>query len=84
AVFILRMRQVHCVDATGLHALMELHEKCRRGGTQLVLSGVNTQPRLAMTRAGLDGLIGIDNICGSISHAVARAEVLTAELEPRR
>jgi SulP family sulfate permease len=83
AVFILRMRHVLCVDATGLHALMELHEKCRRGGTQLVLSGVHTQPLMAMTRAGLDKVIGIDNMCGSIGQAVKRAEILVKEREAK-
>src|SRR5579862_7165286 len=29
-VFILRMRRVPTVDATGMHALDEFHDKCRR------------------------------------------------------
>ena len=74
SVFILRLRHVLCIDATGLHALMELHEKCDRSGTRLVLSGVHTQPLMAMTKAGLDRLIGIDNMCGSIEEAIERAQ----------
>ncbi len=77
AVFILRLRHVLCIDATGLHALMELHEKCRRSGTTLVLSGVHTQPLFAMTKSGLDKVIGIENMCGSIEHALVRANTLT-------
>lgn len=73
AVFILRMRHVLSVDATGLHALKELHEKCRHTGTHLVLSGVHSQPAFAMAQVGLDRQIGVDNMCGGIEEAVARA-----------
>ncbi|HNO77813.1 MAG TPA: SulP family inorganic anion transporter [Phycisphaerae bacterium] len=76
AVFILRMRRVLCIDATGLHALMELYKKCQRDGINLVLSGVHAQPLVAMTNAGLDKMIGEENLCGSIEDAIARAEKL--------
>ncbi len=77
SVFILRMRHVLSVDATGLHALMQLHEKCIRNGTRLVLSGVHAQPLMAMTKTGLDRVIGIDNMCGSIEQAIERAQILS-------
>lgn len=79
SVFILRMRHVLGIDATGLHALTQLHEKCHRGGTHLVLSGVHTQPLMAMTKAGLDSLIGLENMCGSIDQAIERAKTLLAD-----
>ncbi|GAB4383980.1 MAG: sulfate permease [Phycisphaerales bacterium] len=78
-VFILRMRHVLCIDATGLHAIEELYHKCKRSGTTLVLSGVHSQPVMAMTRAGLDQLIGRENMCGSIDEAVARARQIVEE-----
>ncbi len=80
-VFILRMRHVLSVDATGLHAIKELHEKCRHSGTHLVLSGVHSQPAIALAQVGLDELIGRENVCGSINEAVARAEALVALAE---
>ncbi|PIS00372.1 MAG: sodium-independent anion transporter [Chlamydiae bacterium CG10_big_fil_rev_8_21_14_0_10_35_9] len=40
-VFILRMRQVPVIDATGMHALRELVNKCKRDHISLILSGVN-------------------------------------------
>src|SRR6185436_9378942 len=40
-VFILRMRKVPVIDASGIHALEEFHTKCRRDGTVLLLSGVH-------------------------------------------
>ena len=79
AAFILRMRHVLCVDATGMHALEELHAKCHRSGTCLILSGVHTQPLMAMTKAGLDKMIGLENMCGSIDAAVARAKAVVDE-----
>src|SRR5688572_29754404 len=38
-VFILRMRHVTAIDATGMHALDEFHDKCRKQHTTLLLSG---------------------------------------------
>ena len=46
-VFILRMRRVPAIDATGLHALVEFQEKCHRQSTTLLLSGVHAQPMAA-------------------------------------
>ena len=43
-VFILRMRNVPAIDATGEHALENFYNTCKKAGTQLVLSGVNPVP----------------------------------------
>lgn len=77
-VFILRMRHVLCIDATGLHAIEELHRKCKRRGTTLVLSGVHSQPVMAMSKSGLDEVIGLANMCGSIDEAIQRAKTITS------
>lgn len=44
-VFILRMRLVPIIDASGVHALKVLLERCRRHGIVLIISGLQTQPR---------------------------------------
>lgn len=75
-VFILRMRHVLCIDASGLYTIEELHRKCKRGGTILVLSGVHSQPAMAMSKAGLDEVVGLENMCGSIDEAVKRARAI--------
>jgi SulP family sulfate permease len=72
-VFILRMRRVPAIDATGLHALREFHHKCARQGTTLLLAGVQEQPRAALQRSGLAEQVGVDNIFGSSMDALARA-----------
>ncbi len=78
-VFIFRMRRVPAIDATGMHALDELHDKCRKQGTQLVLSGVHAQPMVAMTGYGLVEKIGVENMLGNFDDALKRArEILNA------
>ena len=75
--FILRMRHVPAVDATGLHALEELFYKCKRHGTTLILSGVNRQPKEAMQKVGLDKRIGTENIFPHFDLALERARNIT-------
>jgi SulP family sulfate permease len=75
-VFILRMRRVPAVDATGLHALDEFHHKCRRQGTRLLLAGVHAQPIFAMQKYGLIEKFGEENLYGDIDSALNRAREL--------
>ncbi len=81
-VFILRMRRVPAIDATGMHALDEFHDKCRKQGTQLLLSGVHAQPIFAMTTYRLIDKIGEQNLFGNIDDALNRARQLVGQ-DPR-
>ncbi|MFZ5831732.1 MAG: SulP family inorganic anion transporter [Planctomycetota bacterium] len=72
-IFILRMRKVATIDASGLHALEEFHAVCRRHGTTLLLSGVHAQPLVAFIRAGFGDVIGTQNLFGNIDDALNRA-----------
>lgn len=74
-VFILRMRRVPALDASGLHALEEFYHKCHRQGTRLLLSGVHAQPLIAFARAGFDRVIGEDNMFGNIDDALNAARI---------
>ena len=51
-VFILRMRNVPAIDATGIHALEQMAKKCRHQGTMLILTEIGHQPLRAIVRAG--------------------------------
>jgi SulP family sulfate permease len=51
-VIILRMAHVLSLDATGLRALEDVHDKSRRDGTVLILSGVHMQPLVVMKQSG--------------------------------
>ena len=72
-VLILRMRDMVSLDATGLRAIEEVHDRARREGWTLILSGVHAQPMVALVRSGLADLIGEDNLCGDIDLALVRA-----------
>jgi SulP family sulfate permease len=49
--FVLRMRNVPFIDATGIHALAQLATKCRRQGIRLILTEMREQPAAALDRA---------------------------------
>ena len=78
-VFILRMRRVPAVDATGLNALLAFEKRCRRHETVLILSGVQEQPRKALAKFGLTQDIGEKNILDNIDSALARAAAIISE-----
>ena len=82
-VFILRMRRVPVMDATGLHALEEFFHKCKRQGTTPVLSGVQAQPRSVMARQGFDRAVGYENIVTDVDAALKRAGELIESLPTR-
>jgi SulP family sulfate permease len=75
-VFILRMRHVPMIDATGLHALDEFFDLCQDNGTILVLSGVNEHIKLKIRRLGFEKKIGLENITDNIDMALSRAHRL--------
>ena len=69
-VLILRMRKVVAMDATGLNALEDLHEKLRKRGKHLVLSAPHTNPMMVMERAGFIDRLGPENVCPHIDAAL--------------
>lgn len=75
-VFILRLRAVPHIDATGLHALDEFVHKCNRQGTHLLLGGVHAQPLFEMTKVGLLDQIGVENMFEDVEEALDRAKEL--------
>ncbi len=82
-VFILRMRLVPAIDATGLNALEDFVHTCGRMGTTLLLSGVQPDVQRAMARLGLTTRIGPDNFLPGIDAALARARhLVTADGAP--
>ena len=52
-VFILRMRLVPLIDASGVTALTQMIERCRRRGTRVILSGLREQPRRILAQMGV-------------------------------
>nr|MBQ8253777.1 STAS domain-containing protein [Lachnospiraceae bacterium] len=73
---ILRMRSVNAIDATAMHSLEQLQEKCAKKNITLILSHVNDQPRRIMEKAGFIEKIGSEFFCAHIDDALAKAESL--------
>jgi len=69
-IFILRMRRVPTIDASGMHALEEFYIECKRQGTLLLLAGVKKGPLRDLRRYHLDELIGEDHIFTYINSAL--------------
>jgi SulP family sulfate permease len=67
---IVRLQDVAHIDATGLHALGQIAAHCRRGGTRLLLAGLQAQPRKALEDAGMLGSLGAENLVPSVREAV--------------
>jgi len=71
--FILRMRNVPAMDATGIHALLDLRRKCQREGSTLILSEIHAQPLFALDRSGHYDEFGRENVTAHIDDALNRA-----------
>jgi SulP family sulfate permease len=72
-IIIIRMRNVPAIDSTGINALEKLLKETKKHRTHLVLSGVHTQPLMALAQAEFIGKIGEANVLGNIDDALDRA-----------
>lgn len=75
-VIILRLRLMPLFDASGAQALEEFIEQARLAGAEVILSGVQPQPRSML------GRVGLGETAMKLSYAAdyARAQVLAVEL----
>ena len=70
---ILRMRSVNAIDATAVHSIEQLFEKCQKNGITVILSHVNEQPEQVLRKSGLYDAVTAENICANIDAALERA-----------
>ena len=77
-VRIIRMRKVPFIDSTGVHNLSNMCRMCAQMGVKVVLSGVNPTVMKVLENAGMDEVVGKENICSHISLALKRAEEILA------
>ena len=73
-VRIIRMRKVPFIDSTGVHNLSNMCRMCSQMGVKVVLSGVNPQVMKVIEDAGMDDIVGKENICSHINIALKRAQ----------
>ena len=78
-VLVIRMRGVPALDATAMHSLELLYERCKRHNVQMVFSHVNEQPYHTMEKDGFIEKVGADNFCAHIDDALSRASQLCQE-----
>ena len=78
-VRIIRMRKVPFIDSTGVHNLSNMCRMCSQMGVKVVLSGVNPQVMKVIEDAGMDDIVGKENICSHINIALKRAEEILSE-----
>ena len=79
-VRIIRMRKVPFIDSTGVHNLQNMCRMCSQMGVKVVLSGVNPKVMKVIEDAGMDDVVGKENICSHINIALQRAEeILSAQ-----
>ena len=77
-VRIIRMRKVPFIDSTGVHNLSNMCRMCSQMGVKVVLSGVNPTVMKVLENAGMDDVVGKENICSHISLALNRAQEILA------
>ena len=73
-VIVIRMRGVPALDATAMHAMEQLYDRCSQKGIKLVFSHVNEQPYHTMERSGFIEKVGKDNFRPHIDDALQWAE----------
>ena len=78
-VRIIRMRKVPFIDSTGVHNLSNMCRMCSQMGVKVVLSGVNPKVMKVIEDAGMDEVVGKENICSHINIALKRAQDILAE-----
>ena len=78
-VRIIRMRKVPFIDSTGVHNLQNMCRMCSQMGVKVVLSGVNPKVMKVIEDAGMDDVVGKENICSHINIALKRAEEILSE-----
>lgn len=73
-VFILRMKRVGSIDATGLNALEAFVEICRKKDCLVLLAEVSPNVRKALERMRMDARVGHGNVYDSLDKALSRAK----------
>jgi SulP family sulfate permease len=73
-VFILRMRQVPLIDASGVHALEQFLDRCQKQGTAVILSGLVGQPSAILHQMDFGQHPNLLGIASGFDEALAMAE----------
>ncbi|MCR5797895.1 MAG: STAS domain-containing protein [Eubacterium sp.] len=75
-IIIFRMRGVPALDASAMHAMELLYDRCEEAGVKMVFSHVNEQPMRTMEKCGFVDKVGRENFCEHIDDAIEWASSL--------
>ena len=76
-VFIIRMRYVPIIDATGIRTLKEIHKESKNRGTKLILSEVHSKQVMdELSAARLLFAVGKANVTDTFEQALLRSDVV--------
>ena len=70
-VLIIRLRWVPFIDITGLQTLEEVFRDLQRRHVRVMLTGANERVTAKLAKAGLLELIGPENFCKDLQHALS-------------
>src|SRR5690348_6619501 len=82
-VVIIRLRNMTALDATGLYALEEVAKQLHASKRTLILCGAREQPAQLIHQAEFEEVVGEENICENVQHALRRAEEVYEGLEAK-
>jgi SulP family sulfate permease len=76
-VVILRLRWVPFIDITGLQTLEEVVRDLQRRKVRVMLTGANERVTAKLEKAGILDLLGRDNFCSDLPHALSQLRSTT-------
>ena len=76
-VVILRLRWVPFIDITGLQTLEEVVKDLQRRKVRVMLTGANARVTAKLEKAGILELLGRDNFCTDLPHALSQLRSTT-------
>ncbi len=69
-ILIIKLKHVPAMDATALHAFSRLVSMCKKRKIKLMITGIQDQPKAALTKAGLIEKIGSEHVFEGLGNAI--------------
>ncbi|MES2199928.1 MAG: sulfate permease [Chlamydiota bacterium] len=73
-VFILKLHDVTFIDASGMHALKEFYERCKKEKTILLLAELQGEVKKDLVKFGFIKTLGKEHVFPSLEKALAKAK----------
>lgn len=78
-IFILRMRKVSAIDASGVHSLKLFADECRSKGIMLLLAGVRGELSETLEKTDIKETVGRHHVFKHLNDALAYARVISLQ-----